>query len=112
MGEMRVMTHARMRQETEVVILKRSPQFVGLLCMLAVLAPLALAQETHVSHEGGAWSQVMTGSLAGVKNLRVKVDVGSVVVQGRTRPGISYVVPHALIRLPRKMRGASSNPTR
>ena len=32
--------------------MKRSPQFVGLLGVLAMLAPLALAQETHVSREG------------------------------------------------------------
>jgi hypothetical protein len=71
-------------------ILKRSPQFVGLISMLAVLAPLAAAQETQVSREGGAWVQVITGSLAGVKNLRVSVDAGSVVVHGAQRSGIDY----------------------
>jgi hypothetical protein len=70
--------------------LKRSPQFVGLFCMLASLAPLAIAQETHVSREGAGWSQVTTGSLAGVKNLRVKVDAGSVAVHGVQRSGIDY----------------------
>ncbi len=70
--------------------MKRSPQFVGLLCLLAVLAPMGLAQETHVTHDGGSWSQVMTGSLAGVKNLKVKVDAGSVVLRGAPRPGIDY----------------------
>lgn len=72
-------------------ILKRLPQFVGLLSVLAGLAPLVLAQETQVSREGGAWVQVMTGSLTGVKNLRVSVDAGSVVVHGAQRPGIDYV---------------------
>src|SRR5580693_7639139 len=72
-------------------ILKRSPQFVGL-CILAVLAPLALAQETHVSREGGAWGQEITGTLAAAKNLRVKVDVGSVVVHGGQQQGINYVI--------------------
>jgi hypothetical protein len=71
-------------------ILKRSPQFVGLLYVLAGLAPLAAAQETQVTREGGAWVQVITGSLAGVKNLRVSVDAGSVVVHGAQRPGIDY----------------------
>jgi DUF4097 and DUF4098 domain-containing protein YvlB len=70
--------------------LKRSPQFVGLIGVLAILAPLALAQETHVSHEGGEWSQMMTGSLAGVKNLRVRLDAGSVAVHGAQRSGIDY----------------------
>jgi len=72
--------------------LKRSPQFVGLLVMLAVLAPLALAQEAQISREGGAWSQVVTGSLAGVKNLRVKLDMGSVVVRGAQHAGIDYTL--------------------
>jgi DUF4097 and DUF4098 domain-containing protein YvlB len=79
-------------QETEVVILKRSPRFVGLMCVLAALALLAPAQETHVSREGGAWGQEITGTLAAVKNLRVKVDMGSVVVHGGQQPGINYVV--------------------
>jgi DUF4097 and DUF4098 domain-containing protein YvlB len=72
-------------------ILKRSPQFVGL-CILAMLAPLALAQETHVSREGGAWGQEITGTLAAAKNLRVRVDVGSVVVHGGQQQGINYVI--------------------
>ena len=70
--------------------MKRSPQFVGLFCMLALLAPLALAQETHVSREGAGWGRVITGSLAGVKNLRVRVDAGSVTVQGAQRADIDY----------------------
>jgi len=72
--------------------LKRSPQFVGLLGVLAILAPLALAQETHVSREGSTWGQVLTGSLAGVKNLRVKLDMGSVVVRGTQQAGIDYTL--------------------
>ena len=72
--------------------MKRSPQFVGLLGVLAILAPLALAQETHVSREGSTWGQVLTGSLAGVKNLRVKLDMGSVVVRGTQQAGIDYTL--------------------
>ena len=72
--------------------MKRSSQFAGVLCVLAVLVPLALAQETHVSREGGAWGQEITGALAAVKNLRVKVDMGSVVVHGGQQQGINYVV--------------------
>jgi DUF4097 and DUF4098 domain-containing protein YvlB len=74
-----------------VFILKRSPQFVGLLCVLAGLAPLALAQETHGSHEG-VWSQATSGTLAAAKNVRVKLDMGSAVVHGGSQQGISYVV--------------------
>jgi DUF4097 and DUF4098 domain-containing protein YvlB len=80
------------RKETEVEYLKRLPQFVGVLSVLAMLAPLVLAQETRMSREGDAWSQELTGSLSAVKILRVKVDVGSVTVKGGSLQGISYVV--------------------
>jgi DUF4097 and DUF4098 domain-containing protein YvlB len=72
--------------------LKRALQIVWLAGVLALVAPLAGAQETRVSREGGAWGQEITGSLAAVKNLRVKVDMGSVVVRGGQQQGISYVV--------------------
>ena len=74
------------------MILKRSPQFVRFALMLALLVPLAVAQETRMSHEGGAWSQEITGSLAAVKNLRVKVDSGSVKLRGGQQEGINYQV--------------------
>ena len=72
--------------------MKRALQIVGLAGVLALLAPLAVAQESHITREGGAWGQEITGSLAAVKNLRVKVDMGSVVVRGGQQPGINYVV--------------------
>jgi DUF4097 and DUF4098 domain-containing protein YvlB len=77
--------------------LKRALQIVGLAGMLALLAPLVFvprgwAQETHVTREGGSWGQEISGSLAAVKNLRVKVDMGSLVVRGGQQQGINYVV--------------------
>jgi hypothetical protein len=75
-----------------VVHLKRALQIVGLVSTLALLAPLAVTQESHITREGGAWGQEITGSLAAVKNLRVKVDMGSVVVRGGQQQGINYVV--------------------
>ena len=77
--------------------MKRLLQVVGLAGVLALAAPLVLvstgwAQEAHVSREGGAWGQEITGSLAAVKILRVKVDMGSVVVHGGQQQGINYVV--------------------
>ena len=77
--------------------MKRWSQIVRLALVLALLAPLALvskgwAQETHMSREGETWGQMVTGSLATVKNLRVKVDMGSVVVRGGQQQGINYVV--------------------
>jgi DUF4097 and DUF4098 domain-containing protein YvlB len=75
-----------------VVHLKHALQIIGLAGALALLAPLVLAQETHVIREGGTWGQEITGSLSGVKNLRVKVDMGSVIVRGGQQQGINYVV--------------------
>jgi DUF4097 and DUF4098 domain-containing protein YvlB len=77
--------------------LKRALQIVGLAGVLALAAPLAfispsVAQETHVTREGGAWGQEITGSLATVKILRVKVDMGAVVVHGSQQQGINYVI--------------------
>jgi len=72
--------------------LKRSLQIVGLGSLLALLAPMLVAQEAHVVREGGAWGQEITGSLSAVRNLRVKVDMGSVVVHGGQQPGINYVI--------------------
>ncbi|MGB8580033.1 MAG: DUF4097 family beta strand repeat-containing protein [Candidatus Sulfotelmatobacter sp.] len=72
--------------------LKRLPQFVGVLGVLAMLTPLLLAQETRLSREGDGWTQVLTGSLAGVKNLRVRLDMGSVVVRGGQQKGVDYTL--------------------
>jgi DUF4097 and DUF4098 domain-containing protein YvlB len=60
--------------------------------VLALVASLAVAQDARISREGGAWGQEITGSLAAVKNLRVKLDMGSVVVHGGQQQGINYVV--------------------
>jgi DUF4097 and DUF4098 domain-containing protein YvlB len=81
-----------MFEKLEGAYLKYPPQFVRLLLVLSVLASLAVAQETRVTREGGAWGQEVTGTLTGVKNLRVKVDMGSVVVHGGQQQGINYVV--------------------
>jgi DUF4097 and DUF4098 domain-containing protein YvlB len=84
-------------RENEGAILKRSLQVGGWAGTLALVAPLVLtavgwAQEAHISREGGAWGQEITGSLATVKNLRVKVDMGAVVVRGGQQQGINYVI--------------------
>jgi hypothetical protein len=78
--------------------LKRWAQIFGLAGMLALLAPLALAQDSsqsqdsHVYREGHDWSQDFSGNLATVKNLRVKLDMGSMVVRGGQQQGIHYAV--------------------
>lgn len=77
--------------------MKKAPQVVGLAVVLALTAPFSFvsqvqAQETKMSREGGSWFQETTGSLSAVKNLRVKVAMGSVVVRGGQQQGINYVV--------------------
>ena len=62
-----------------------------LVAVLLTLLPLAVAQQSRVFREGGNWTQEITGSLATAKNLRVKVDVGSVRVEGGAQ-NIAYVI--------------------
>jgi hypothetical protein len=78
--------------EFGVVRLKHSKQIIGLLGMVAILAPLSLTQESKTWREGGGWTEMLTGSLAGVKNLRVKLDMGSVVVRGAKQDAIHYTL--------------------
>ena len=80
-----------------MVQLKKALQVVGLAGVLALLAPggvvpHSLAQESKISRDGGSWTQEVTGSLTAVKVLRVKVDMGSVVVRGSQQPNINYIV--------------------
>lgn len=77
--------------------MKRALQVVGLAIVLALIAPSSFlqgsqAQEARMTREGGSWAQEVTGQLAAVRNLRVKVDMGSVVVRGGQQQGINYVV--------------------
>jgi DUF4097 and DUF4098 domain-containing protein YvlB len=59
---------------------------------LLVLLPVAAAQQTRISREGDSWAQETAGNLGSAKTLRVKVDMGSVRVQGGSQAGISYVI--------------------
>ncbi len=72
--------------------MKRSPQIVGLLGVLAALLPLAFAQETHISHDNGTWTQVSSGSLSAARNVKIRVDMGAVVVHGSSQSGIDYAL--------------------
>jgi hypothetical protein len=58
---------------------------------LLLLLSLAGAQQARVYREGGNWAQEITGNLAAARNLRVKVDVGTVRVQGGSS-AINYVI--------------------
>jgi DUF4097 and DUF4098 domain-containing protein YvlB len=62
----------------------------GLLLTLA--ATLCVAQQGSVQKEGGNWTNIANGSLAGVHNLHIKVEAGAVRVEGGSNQGISYVI--------------------
>lgn len=60
--------------------------------VVLLIVPAALAQQGRIYGEDGNWSQEITGSLAAAKNLRVKVDIGTVKVEGGSQQGITYTV--------------------
>lgn len=63
-----------------------------LVVVLLLILPAATAQQTRVFGDGGNWTQELMGSLTGVRNLRVKVDVGTVKVEGGSQQGVSYTI--------------------
>jgi DUF4097 and DUF4098 domain-containing protein YvlB len=69
--------------------LKRLAKFVA---VLLTLLPLAWAQQTRVYGDGGNWTEEISGSLASARILRVKVDVGSVRVEGSPQSTIDYTI--------------------
>jgi len=72
--------------------LKHAIKFASWAALVVTLASLVLAQEGRIYREGSNWVQEVTGELSGAKNLRVKLDAGSVRVQGGSQAGISYVI--------------------
>jgi len=73
-------------------MLKKLSRIAGTL-LLASLATLALAQQqSKVYREGGDWAQEVTGSMAAVKIIHIKVDLGSVRVTGGSDQNISYTI--------------------
>src|SRR5579864_6261358 len=59
--------------------------------VLLLVATLCVAQQSSVQREDGNWTNVVNGSLSGVRNLHIKVEIGAVRVQGGGS-GISYVI--------------------
>ncbi len=72
--------------------MKQTSKLVSIGAWLLALASLAVGQETRVYREGSNWVQEITGSLAAAKTLHVKVDMGSVRVEGSSQAGINYVI--------------------
>lgn len=60
--------------------------------VVLLILPAAMAQQGKISGDDGNWSQEITGSLGLAKNLRVKVDIGTVKVEGGSQQGITYTV--------------------
>ncbi len=72
--------------------MKHAIKSAGAGLLVAALASLALCQETRMYREGNYWVQDMTGDLGAAKNLRMKLDAGSVRVQGGSQARITYVI--------------------
>jgi hypothetical protein len=70
----------------------RLSKFAGITITVTFLASIALAQQVRVFRDGDAWTQEATGSLPAARTLRVKVDFGSVRVQGSSQQDITYVI--------------------
>jgi DUF4097 and DUF4098 domain-containing protein YvlB len=70
-------------------MLKQLSKFVA---VVLLILPLASAQQGRVYGDGGNWTQEITGSLTTVKNLKIKVDIGSVRVEGGSQSSINYVI--------------------
>lgn len=67
--------------------MRYSQQLVGLVCVVAMISPLALPQDAPSGNPSSS------GTLAAARNVRIKVDMGSVVVRGaEQQSNISYVM--------------------
>jgi hypothetical protein len=55
-----------------------------------MLSAAAMAQQARIYQESGGWAQEVSGTLASVKNLHVRVEAGAVNVVGGSSSGISY----------------------
>lgn len=70
--------------------MRKSSIKLGLLT--ALLATVCAAQQTSIQRENGNWTRTTSGSLAGVRNVHIKLEIGSVHVQGGSTQNISYLV--------------------
>lgn len=61
-----------------------------ILSVVLLLLSFSAAQESRIYREGSNWERQITGNLAAVRNLHVKVDSGAVHVEGAGQSGISY----------------------
>jgi hypothetical protein len=71
---------------------QRLVRYVVTAALLVSGTAALMAQQSRVYKEGNAWVEETTGTLPGAKNLTVKMDVGSVTVQGGNQQGITYTL--------------------
>jgi len=67
-------------------------RFAKIGAAILLMLPLAVAQQSRITRERSNWAQEVSGNLAAVKTLRIRIDVGSVQVEGGSRQGINYVI--------------------
>ena len=78
-----------MRKTTLTAMRKNTFKFA---LLAGLITTVCLAQQSSVQQEGGRWTSTSNGSLSGVRNLHIKVEVGAVRVQGGSSQGITYVI--------------------
>jgi DUF4097 and DUF4098 domain-containing protein YvlB len=72
--------------------LKHAIKLASVGALFAALASLAPCQQIRMYREGNNWVQEITGDMGAAKNLRVKLDSGSVRAQGGSQAGITYII--------------------
>ena len=66
---------------------------LAMVAALAITFALPVAAQTgKVYRDGSDWIEEITGTLTGVRSLRVRTDAGSVNVQGGAQQGITYTI--------------------
>lgn len=71
--------------------MKQAIKLAGVTVVLT-LATVALSQDGRIYRDGSTFVQEVSGELSGARYLRVKVDTGTVKVQGGDQSKITYVV--------------------
>lgn len=92
-GETPRLTGFRQTQEVRLRAMKKPlTKFAAMIAVLTSLAFVANAQQVRISKEDGTWTEEITGTLSGARELHVRVDAGSVRVQGGPQQDITYSI--------------------
>jgi len=79
-----------LKASVQNVMLRRLSQFAVVASFL--VAQMVVAQEGNIHHEGNEWQQETNGTLAAARIVHIKLDAGSVHVEGGAQSGITYEV--------------------